>query len=145
MSRFSIRPNLAAQGRYIAVYGHRRLAAVKALGREVLCVVASLTDDEALVAQGLENNPRNDLTFAEKALYAARLKDRRLKFSQIAAALDIHPTTVSQIIAIVEKLSEALILALWPRPLGIGRPRWTASCHRDRRSLRRLEKGRHRP
>ena len=120
-----VRPNPRAPGRYLTVYGHRRLRAIAALGRQALAAVSELSDEDAAVAQGLENNDRNDLTFIERCLYAKRLVQAKVRMARIAVALGTHKTTVSTYISITEALSEDLILAIGRAP-DVGRPRWMA-------------------
>jgi ParB family chromosome partitioning protein len=120
-----VRPNPQAPGRYLTIYGHRRLRAITALGRQALTAVTELSDEDAAVAQGLENNDRNDLTFIERCLYAKRLVQARVRMARIAIALGTHKTTISTYISITEALSEDLILAIGRAP-DVGRPRWMA-------------------
>jgi len=42
-------------------------------------VVRSLTDEQLVIAQGQENSGRTDLTFIERARFAARLEDRKFR------------------------------------------------------------------
>src|SRR4029077_11542940 len=51
-----VRPAPNDEGRYQAAYGHRRLAALRALGRPVKAIVRELTDEQLVVAQGKENS-----------------------------------------------------------------------------------------
>jgi ParB family transcriptional regulator, chromosome partitioning protein len=120
-----VRPNSNAPGRYIAVFGHRRLAAVKACGLRVRCIILELSDEEALVIQGQENNERKDTTFIEKAVYAWRLKASGMRSVKIAEALATSETAVSRMISIPGVVPEEVILAIGRAP-SIGQPRWQA-------------------
>ena len=95
-----VRPNSNAPGRYIAVFGHRRLAAVKACRSPGSHLILELSDEEALVIQGQENNERKDTTFIEKAVYAWRLKASGMRSVKIAEALATSEAAVSRMISI---------------------------------------------
>lgn len=69
-----VRPHPSLEGRYQIAYGRRRLRAVKAAGIQVKAAVRTLSDDELVLAQGQENSARQDLSFIERALYAAELE-----------------------------------------------------------------------
>lgn len=117
-----VRPHPDQSGRYQIAFGHRRLRAVKQLGFRVKAVVRELTDEQLVIAQGQENNERQDLTFIEKARFAARLRE---KFSRdvIIASLSVDKGDLSKMLAIVDSLPTELIDAVGPAP-GVGRPRW---------------------
>jgi ParB family chromosome partitioning protein len=53
------------------VYGRRRLLACRQLGQKVRATVMEMTDEEALIAQGVENNARQDPSFIERSLFVA--------------------------------------------------------------------------
>lgn len=118
-----IRPNPAERGRYVTVYGHRRVAAARALGKPVRAVIAQLSDEDAYVAQGQENNDRRDTSFIEKALFATRLRAKGLDRARVAAALGVADTLVSKMTAIAERIPMALIQSIGPAP-SVGRPKW---------------------
>lgn len=112
-------------GRYVTVFGHRRVAALRHLGRPVRAVVSALGDHEALVVQGQENNERKNTSFIERCLYAKRLEQAGLSGQDIAAATGVAKSLVSMMGAVAAQAPEALILAIGPAP-GVGRPRWTS-------------------
>jgi ParB family transcriptional regulator, chromosome partitioning protein len=120
-----VRPHPTMPMRYITVFGHRRIAAIRALGGSVRAVVMALDDEEALVIQGQENNLRKNTSFIERSLYAKRLKDAGMNLTKIAAALGLHRTLIVKQIAVAESIPEDLILAIGPAP-DVGRPRWMA-------------------
>lgn len=70
-----VRPHPDREGRYQIAYGRRRLRALKELGQTVRAIVKPLSDEQLVVAQGQENSARTDLSFIEKALFAARLEE----------------------------------------------------------------------
>ncbi len=117
-----LRPHPDGNGRYQVAFGHRRLRAVSELGRQVKAVVREMTDEELVIAQGQENNEREDLTFIEKARFASKLNGR---FSReiVAASLSMDRTLLSRMLVIVEALPERLVDAIGRAP-GVGRPSW---------------------
>ncbi len=120
-----VRPHRDRPGRYEAVYGHRRVAALRRMGRKVKALVRPMTDEELVVAQGQENNQRRDLSFIERARYAAALDARGFPRATIMAALDAHKSDIARYLSLMEQLPGALIEAIGPAP-GTGRPRWMA-------------------
>ncbi|MBY3060348.1 plasmid partitioning protein RepB [Rhizobium leguminosarum] len=118
-----VRPRADAPGRYQAAYGHRRVAALRALGRPVKAIVRELSDEQLIVAQGKENTDRKDLSFIERALFAARLEDRGFSRVAIMASLSVPKGNLSTMISLVRELPEDLIVAIGAAPK-IGRPRW---------------------
>jgi ParB family transcriptional regulator, chromosome partitioning protein len=70
-----LRPHPTLSGRYQVVYGRRRLAAIRALRTPVKALIRTLSDEEAVLAQGQENSLRKDPSFIEKALFAGDLEE----------------------------------------------------------------------
>lgn len=105
------------------VSGRRRLAACKQLGIDVKGVVRELTDEQALIEQGLENNERQDTTFIEKAMFAKRILDAGFEHRVATAALNASPSTVSYYQRVTKALPDDLILAIGPAE-GVGRRMW---------------------
>lgn len=118
-----VRPKQDAAGRFEVAFGHRRLRAARDLGVSVRAVVRDLSDDELVVAQGQENSGRTDLTFIERARFAARLEARGFSRETIMAALAVDKTNLSRLIAIATRIPGEIVEAIGPAP-GIGRPRW---------------------
>ncbi len=118
-----VRPNPRNGNRYQVAYGHRRLAALKAIGRPVKAIARDLSDEDLIVAQGKENLERKDLSFIERALFAARLEAHGIERHALMAALSVHKGNLSTMIALANSLPEDLIRAVGPAPK-IGRPRW---------------------
>ncbi|MGO4317774.1 plasmid partitioning protein RepB [Agrobacterium sp. MCAB5] len=117
-----VRPHPDKPGRYQVAFGHRRLRAVTELGLPVKAVVRDLTDEQLVIAQGQENNEREDLSFIEKARFASRLKDR---FSRevIMSSVSLDKSTLSIMLQMVDVLPSELIEAIGAAP-GVGRPSW---------------------
>ena len=109
--------------RYEVAFGHRRLRAARELGIKVRAVVRSLTDEELVVAQGQENSGRTDLTFIERARFAARLEDRKFSREIIMSALNIDKAALSRLIAVATRIPPEVIDAIGPAP-SFGRVRW---------------------
>lgn len=118
-----VRPHPEIKGRYQVAYGHRRLAAVSKLGIKVRAVVRNLTDDELVVSQGQENNARTNLSFIERALFAARLEDRAFARDVIMSALGVDKAALSKMISVARQVPTELIEAIGAAP-EVGRRRW---------------------
>lgn len=119
-----VRPHPTTTGRYMVVFGHRRLRAAKALGRKVRVVVKDLKDSDHLVAQGQENSARANLSFLEKALFAAEIARRQFDGDNAIAlsALSIDRATFSKMLAVATIPRE--VLDAVGAAKGIGRDRW---------------------
>ncbi|MCY1740939.1 plasmid partitioning protein RepB [Ensifer sp. SL37] len=118
-----VRPHPENEGRFQAAYGHRRLVVIRRLGIPVKAVVKNLTDEQLIVSQGQENSSRQDLTFIERAVFAARLEDRGFERSLITSALSIDKANLSRMIALVKQFPIELIEAIGSAP-SFGRMRW---------------------
>jgi ParB family chromosome partitioning protein len=118
-----VRPHPERKGRFQVAYGHRRLAAATKLGLKIRAVVRALSDDELVVSQGQENNARTNLSFIERALFAARLEERAFSREVIISALGVEKTAVSKLISVAREIPIELIEAIGPAP-EIGRRRW---------------------
>lgn len=117
-----VRPHPDQPGRYQVAFGHRRLRAVSNLGLPVKAVVRGLTDEQLVVAQGQENNEREDLTFIEKARFAHRL-NKQFPREIVIAAMSIDKSNLSKMLLLVDALPSELIDAIGAAP-GVGRPSW---------------------
>jgi ParB family chromosome partitioning protein len=118
-----VRPKAGQSDRYEVAFGHRRLRAARELGIKVRAVVRTLTDDELVIAQGQENSGRTDLTFIERARFAARLEDRKFSREIIMAALSVDKAALSRLIAIATRIPGDVVESIGPAP-SIGRVRW---------------------
>ena len=119
-----VRPHpAAADDRYQAAYGHRRLAAAAELGVRVRAIVRPLSDAELVIAQGKENAERRNLSFIERVLFAADLEARGFGRSTLQAALAAHPADMTRYLAVARGIPRPLIRAIGPAPRA-GRPRW---------------------
>lgn len=118
-----VRPSPDHERRYQVAYGHRRLAVLQAIGRRVKAIVRNLSDEDLIVAQGKENLERKDLSFIERALFAAKLEAHGIERHALMAALSVHKGNLSTMIAVANSLPEDLIKIVGPAPK-VGRPRW---------------------
>jgi ParB family transcriptional regulator, chromosome partitioning protein len=118
-----VRPHSADQGRYQVAFGHRRLRAARELGVKVKAVVRALSDEELVVAQGQENSARSDLTYIERARFAAQLEERGFSRDVIMQSLNLDKAALSKLIAIATRIPLTIIDAIGPAP-GFGRQRW---------------------
>jgi ParB family chromosome partitioning protein len=118
-----LRPHPSQSGRYQIAYGHRRVRALRELGRSVRAVVRSLSDDELVIAQGKENGEREDLSFIERARYATLLEDRKFKRDTIMAALSVDKTELSRLISVFRAIPAEVSDAIGAAPK-VGRRRW---------------------
>jgi ParB family chromosome partitioning protein len=120
-----VRQHPAASGRYQAAYGHRRLLALRELGRPVKAIVKTLTDQDLIIAQGIENSARKDLTFIERAVFAMRVEDAGYDRSVVQEALSIDRAEASKLVSVARIIPKDLIDAVGKAPK-IGRGRWQA-------------------
>jgi ParB family chromosome partitioning protein len=118
-----VRPHPETDGRYMVVFGHRRLEVAKELGRPVRAIVKELESVAHVILQGQENSARADLTFIERALFAAKLQNAGQSKDVIKAALTIDDTLLSRMLSITDGVPLQVIEALGPQK-GVGRDRW---------------------
>lgn len=118
-----VRPHPDRHGRYQIAYGRRRLRAIAELGLRVRAVVRPLTDQQLVIAQGQENSARTDLSFIEKALFAARLEESGHTRETIMAALSVDKTGLSRLISSAVRIPRDVLEAIGAAPRA-GRDRW---------------------
>lgn len=118
-----VREHPTHPGRYQSAYGHRRVRALKDLGRPVRAYVRALTDEELVLAQGIENSSREDLSFIERAVFALKLETAGFQRSVIQSALTIDRAEASKLIAVAKSVPSDIIDGIGRAPR-IGRGRW---------------------
>ncbi|MCB4457040.1 plasmid partitioning protein RepB [Leisingera sp. McT4-56] len=118
-----LRPHPKAPGRFEIVYGRRRLKALRELGLPVKAMVRQLDDHALVMAQGQENTSRLDLSFIEKASFAAQLQEDGYDRPTIAAALSIDLPMVSRMLKVGTAFTLPFLRLIGSAP-GIGRDRW---------------------
>lgn len=117
-----VRPHPDHPGRYQVAFGHRRLRAVAELGVAVRAIVRDLTDEQLVIAQGQENNERRDLSFIEKARFAARLR-QQFPRDVIISSMSLDKGNLSKMLSIVDAIPASVVDAIGAAP-GIGSPNW---------------------
>ena len=120
-----LRPHPSQTGRYEIVYGRRRLKALKDLGLPVKAMIRQLDDHDLIMAQGQENTARQDLSFIERASFAAQLDQMDYERQTIAAALSVDLPMVSRLLKVGAAFPLPFLRAIGSAP-GIGRDRWIA-------------------
>ncbi|MHA3980810.1 plasmid partitioning protein RepB [Halovulum sp. GXIMD14794] len=120
-----LRPHPKTKGRYEIVYGRRRMKALRELGLPMKAMVRQLDDHALVMAQGQENTSRQDLSFIEKASFAAQLQDAGYDRQTIAAALSIDLPMVSRMLKVGTAFDLPFLRQIGSAP-GIGRDRWMA-------------------
>jgi len=118
-----VRPHPEQAGHYQVAYGHRRLIAARRLGIPLKAVIRSLSDAELVVAQGKENIERRNLTFIERALFAAHLEAHGFDRPTLHAALAVQSAEMTRYLQVARAIPRPVILAIGAAPR-TGRPRW---------------------
>lgn len=118
-----VRPLSDKPGRYKIVYGRRRLRALQSIGVPARALVRTLSDEEAILAQGQENSHRLDPSFIEKALFAAQLSDNGYDQPVILDALAIDKPMLSRMTKVTRTIPETVIQLIGSAH-GVGRRRW---------------------
>ncbi len=109
---------------YEIVAGRRRLEAIRRLGRSTIRgFVTRMTDDEAFVAQGIENSARLETSFIERARTSVMAVEAGFPQNRIAEFLAIQPSMVSMMTSIYARIGEPLVKAIGPAR-GVGRRKW---------------------
>lgn len=118
-----VRQHPDRDGRYQVAYGHRRLRAVRLLRRKVRAIVRPLTDDQLVVAQGIENTARKDLSYIERAVFASGLEAHGFARNVIMQALSTDKTELSKLLSVAKAVPSSIVKAVGSAPAA-GRRRW---------------------
>lgn len=118
-----VRKHTSSPGRYQIVYGHRRWLAAKQLDRPVRAIEVEISDLDLVLAQGIENASRQDLTWIERALFASRMDGAGIKPRHIYAALSIEDAELARMRSVYRMIPVDIIEAIGRAPK-IGRLRW---------------------
>ncbi len=118
-----LRPHPTEPGRFQSAYGHRRVKAARELALRVRAVVKPLSDEDLVVAQGVENSARQDLSFIERAFFAARLEDAGYARTVVQDALAVDKAEASKLVSVAKALPADIVDAIGRAPK-VGRPRW---------------------
>lgn len=110
--------------RFEIVTGRRRLQATRELGQATIqAFVRAMTDEEAFVAQGVENNARLETSFIERARTILSALEAGFSQTQVEKFLGTDQTMISRMKSIYTGLGEDLVVAIGPAR-GVGRRRW---------------------
>jgi ParB family chromosome partitioning protein len=118
-----VRP-LPDKGRgYQIAYGHRRWHAARELAVKVRAIVQELSNKELVIAQGKENSERRNLSFIERALFAASLEAQGFDRATVNAALAVQSAETTRLLAVAATIPPNIVRAIGPAPKA-GRTRW---------------------
>lgn len=120
-----LRPATERDGKFEVVYGRRRILACTELGISVKALIRTLDDTEALMAKGLENAGRQDLSFYERARFAQAILEQGHTREHVQQALSISKNTLSQLERVTRLIPDMTGLEIGPAH-GAGRPKWMA-------------------
>jgi ParB family transcriptional regulator, chromosome partitioning protein len=134
-----VREHPEEKGRYQSAYGHRRVRATRELGIPVKAILRSLSDEALVVAQGLENAPREDLSFIERAIFAMHIEDAGHNRSVVQDALSIDRAEASKLLAVARSVPRDVVQAIG-KASKVGRGRWQsfAELIKDAAALKRV-------
>ncbi|MBN9044039.1 MAG: plasmid partitioning protein RepB [Rhizobiales bacterium] len=118
-----VRPHPQDSGRYMVIFGHRRLRVAKELNRPVKAVIKSVDDTAHVIAQGQENSARDNLSFIERAVFAQKLVDLGYNRETVQAALSIDNPMLTRMLSVTKRVPMALIDAIGSSK-NVGRDRW---------------------
>ncbi len=119
----------AREGRYEVIYGRRRLKACRDLGIKVRANVQDLDDASALLAKGLENAARRNLSFYEKARFAQAIQEAGHDNATIRQVLSLSKSGLSHLTKVTQIVPKAAGDLIGAAPKS-GRPKWTALAER---------------
>jgi ParB family chromosome partitioning protein len=136
-----VRRNPQDAERFQIIYGHRRWRAAKELGLAVKAIEVAMSDLDLVVAQGIENAGRQDLTWIEKALFAFRMDDAGIRARDIYAALSIEDAELARMRGVYRAIPTDIIEAIGRCPK-IGRPRWQQLAKLIATDINTVEKAR---
>ncbi|WP_299821491.1 ParB/RepB/Spo0J family partition protein [uncultured Jannaschia sp.] len=112
---------------YEIVVGRRRLEAMRRLGRKTIRgFVSRMTDRDAFIAQGIENNGRLETSYIEKARAVSLARDAGIEQTEIGQFLATSAPNISVMERIYRGLGEEIVQAIGPAR-GVGRRKWDAA------------------
>ena len=119
-----VRRSKSAEGRFEAIYGRRRLRACRELGIKVRANVQDVDDATALLAKGLENAARRNLSFYEKARFAEAIQSAGHDNATVRQVLNLSASGLSHLTKVTQNVPSSVGDAVGAAPKS-GRPRWT--------------------
>ncbi len=114
-----------SEGRYEAIYGRRRLRACRELGIKVRANVQDIDDRTALLAKGLENAARRNLSFYEKARFAEAILEAGHATPTVRQVLSLSASGLSHLMKVTQNVPVKVGDLVGAAPKS-GRPKWTA-------------------
>ncbi|MBM1558571.1 plasmid partitioning protein RepB [Sulfitobacter mediterraneus] len=114
-----------SEGRYEAIYGRRRLRACRELGIKVRSNVQDIDDQTALLAKGLENAARRNLSFYEKARFAEAILEAGHATPTVRQVLSLSASGLSHLMKVTQNVPVTVGDLVGAAPKS-GRPKWTA-------------------
>ncbi|GLO80266.1 plasmid partitioning protein RepB [Sulfitobacter pontiacus] len=118
-----LRPASERDGFFEVIYGQRRILACRYLEIPVRALIRTLDDTDALMAKGLENASRAELSFYERARFAQAILDQSYSRSDVCQALAISKNSLSQLERINRLVPSMVGEAIGAAP-SAGRPKW---------------------
>lgn len=118
-----LRPAAHRDGHFEVIYGRRRILACQQIGIPVKALIRTMDDSEALMAKGLENATRQDLSFYERARFAQDILDQGHSREEAQQALSISKHSLSQLERVTRLIPDVAGYAIGAAP-GAGRPKW---------------------
>ncbi|WP_420006476.1 plasmid partitioning protein RepB [Arenibacterium sp. LLYu02] len=119
-----VRRSKLAEGRFEAIYGRRRLKACRELGIKVRANVQDVDDATALLAKGLENAARRNLSFYEKARFAEAIQAAGHESATVRQVLNLSASGHSHLTKVTQNVPSSVGDLIGSAPKS-GRPRWT--------------------
>ncbi|MEP4989803.1 MAG: plasmid partitioning protein RepB [Paracoccaceae bacterium] len=120
-----LRPSKERDGHFEVIYGQRRILACRQLGIPVRALIRTLDDTNALMAKGLENAGRAELSYYERVRFAQAILEQGYSRAEVCQALAISKNTLSQLERINRLVPCTVGEAIGAAP-GAGRPKWTS-------------------
>lgn len=118
-----LRPSKERDGHFEVIYGQRRILACRHLGIPVRALIRTLDDTDALLAKGLENAGRSELSYYERVRFAQAILEQGYSRAEVCQALAISKNTLSQLERINRLVPTTVGEAIGAAP-GAGRPKW---------------------
>ena len=119
-----VRRSKVTEGRFEAIYGRRRLKACRELGIKVRANVQDIDDATALLAKGLENAARRNLSFYEKARFAEAIQAAGHDGATVRQVLNLSASGHSHLTKVTQNVPVRIGDLIGPAPKS-GRPKWT--------------------
>ena len=114
-----------SEGRFEAIYGRRRIRACRELGIKVRANVQDIDDQTALLAKGLENAARRNLSFYEKARFAEAILEVGHATPTVRQVLSLSASGLSHLMKVTQSVPVKVGDLIGAAPKS-GRPKWTA-------------------